>query len=100
MKSEQIVEEKKRYELYIKVKEQNTVLKKTKRDLREKEKQLDILKHEHSVTLSKKQMNDSGSGSFTTNSVICTLPSAPKRGNKFTLNMDAINEEDENGDCV
>ena len=54
IKSEQIIEEKKRYELYIKVKEQNSILKQTKRDLRDKEKQLDILKHEHAVALSKK----------------------------------------------
>lgn len=37
VKQGEIIEEKKRYELYIKVKEQNSILKKTKRDLKEKD---------------------------------------------------------------
>lgn len=94
-KSDQIIEEKKRYELYIKVKEQNSILKQTKRDLREKEKQLDILKHEHSVAMSKKQIIESGNGSFTTNSLVSNTPSPPKR-DKIALNLGVVNEEDEN----
>lgn len=99
IKSEQIVEEKKRYELYIKVKEQNSVLKQTKRDLRDREKQLDLLKHEHAVALSKKQIIESGSGSFTTNSLVSNTPSPPKR-DRPALSLGVVNEEDENGEVI
>lgn len=67
--------------------------------MREKEKQLDLLKHDHAVALSKKQIIESGSGSFTTNSLVSNTPSPPKR-DKIPLNLGVVNEEDENTDVA
>lgn len=99
VKQGEIIEEKKRYELYIKVKEQNSILKKTKRDLREKDAQLDLLKQEHAVALSKKMiMETTGEGSFAnfaSDSVVSNTPS-PLKKERNSLIMGMIPEEEEN----
>ena len=99
VKQGEIIEEKKRYELYIKVKEQNSILKKTKRDLREKDAQLDLLKQEHAVALSKKMiMETTGEGSFAnfaSDSVLSNTPS-PLKKERNSLIMGMIPEEEEN----
>ena len=64
IKQAQIVHEKEKYELYLKIKEQGHILKATKRDLKEKEELLMLAKHQEAVEASKKMLADSGQGSF------------------------------------
>lgn len=52
IKQSQIVHEKEKYELYLKIKQQGHMLKSVKKDLEDKEAQLMQLKHQEAVLIS------------------------------------------------
>ena len=70
------MQEKERYELLIKIREQNTKLKEIKSQLKDKDTQIMVLKHEKTVALSKQQMQGADA------SFVNSTPSPQKKETK------------------